>query len=179
LWSPGRPTRGELVERSWRDPGLIWVHDSRCSKRHLPLAGTSCWKLRHTPVVAPGAASRLFDLRSGQPPRSRDPACLGSYAYRSASAIGKRTQDAPRAVSVAANLGMALAQDDRQALYLRIFFRLLSSWVHRGEIVESFPAPRFLLLASTPLMCLSVERSLAKRRRPRGNGCPWGTPNGG
>lgn len=33
-------------------------------------------------------------------------------------------------VSVAANLGMALAQDDRQALYLRIIFRLLSSWVH-------------------------------------------------
>jgi len=34
------------------------------------------------------------------------------------------------AVAVAPDLGVALAESDRQSLYLRTFFRLLSSWVH-------------------------------------------------
>ena len=44
---------------------------------------------------------------------------------------------------------MPYAQDHWQAVYLRTFFRLLSSWVHRGEIVEPLATPRLLFLAST------------------------------
>lgn len=35
----------------------------------------------------------------------------------------------PAAVAFAADLGTALPESDRQALYLRTFLRLLSSWV--------------------------------------------------
>lgn len=35
-------------------------------------------------------------------------------------------------------------------IYLRTFFRVLSSWVHRGVIGEGLRAPRFLLLPFTP-----------------------------
>lgn len=58
------------------------------------------------------------------------PACLDSYAYP-ASTIGNRTHRAGR----------------------RTFFRLLYSWVHRGEIVES-------------LTTTSLSRSQTLEKRP-------------
>jgi hypothetical protein len=42
---------------------------------------------------------------------------------------------------------MTHAQDDRQALYLRTFFRLLSSWGHQADAFALSPAPIFSTLS--------------------------------
>jgi hypothetical protein len=55
-----------------------------------------------------------------------------SYAVTFASAIRESNSAPSPTVAVATNLGVALAENDWQTLYLRTFFRLLSSRVH-GE----------------------------------------------
>jgi hypothetical protein len=58
-------------------------------------------------------------------------------------------------VSLPPQLRVSTAEVEHMPIYLRTFFQVLSSWVHsgrnlgctRGEIVESHPAPRSLLLA--------------------------------
>jgi hypothetical protein len=57
-------------------------------------------------------------------------------------------------VSLSPKLRVTTAEMEYMPFYLRTFFRVPSSWVHWGEIVESLPAPRSLLVASA--RCTSV-----------------------
>jgi len=40
-------------------------------------------------------------------------------------------------ISLASKLRVSSAQTEHMPFYLRVFFRVLSSWVHWGEVVES------------------------------------------
>lgn len=60
--------------------------------------------------------------------------CLLGFVGLSVRLRG-RESNSPRSgalVAVSPDLGAALAESDRQPFYLRIFLRLLSSWVHRS-----------------------------------------------
>src|ERR671924_570665 len=70
-------------------------------------------------------------------PKSCLPCSVCRAAYRSHIQDRNRNSRRSEVVAVAADLRVPLAEDNRQAFYLRTFFRILSSWVHRGEIVES------------------------------------------
>lgn len=67
------------------------------------------------------------------------PRCAVSWSTWPATTIVRRAQlwvlDLP--IAGAAELGVTGAQMEHMPFYLRAFLRVLSSWVHRGEIVES------------------------------------------
>jgi hypothetical protein len=53
------------------------------------------------------------------------------------------------AIALPSNLRVAPAETEHMPIYLRTFFRVLSSWVHWGEIVESLADRK----------CMNVKRS--------------------
>jgi hypothetical protein len=100
------------------------------------------------PPHPPPAGVRTGEESWSLPPQSRVILVTIHSSPRSSRSCGDSPYRASPAdvssVAVASKLRVTGAEMENMALYLRTSFRLLSSWVHGGGIVELLAAPRFL-----------------------------------